>query len=548
MLDKMYNSLLVSSFLLFFQGACIDVCGEHSNLLNAPGTKSTAGSALVSSDNNRVEQQPPLLPQAQALMPNGSVVSGNGADADVPEIVLQPPSAPDTEEEDNSETADVKVERDEKPEKEPANSRVKSFAARSYGIETVENDVVLSGKKDETDGRKKRASGNSINDDQDELPPLPDAPPECLNGDEDDDFPAPPPCPEEDLINFGETEEQIEKTKETKQEEEKEKDSSEGETQNDGGCEMVWTMRQEAPTGFPRVPPARPPKRSPSTVSAQSAPGNFAVSLECECERVGRHELIDSSSAKGSLFCDRPVSATVVRPSPIVITANRNGPAQAAVAVKRSPNNGGVESNTVPRDPYFNSNPSNRDTDGPQNSRTLPNTNKNDKQSLGVADNGIRPRPTSNVGMDKVASENNRDDVPALVPPAMRQRATSEGRVGPVSSVQSEPLFHEPSAFKPRRPHEPSPNHVHNQHSTTLPRSTQDDSVWVPLTQRFQLDKDARSYSEPEEPFQRRRPRPWTAQDNSETSPPKFRTYTPQPKPSRKNSEGDSKKGNETCV
>lgn len=522
-------------------GACIDVCAEHSNLLNAPGTLSTAGSSV--SNNQRVER--PLLPQAQtqATVTNDHMVSSSVTQADVPEIILQPPSAPETDEEDSCAKTEAKGEISNKIVVEPSSMQGESLEdhrvkidKKNGNLEETETRLII-----ESGGEEKEGSGN---DEQEELPPLPDAPPVCLNGeDEDEDFPAPPPDPDEDLISFGETEtKQNGGQKESQQKEEKESDALETETQNDGGCEVVWTMRQSTHEAPLRVGPRKPPLRSPSSVSAQSAPVNFATSMECECEQLERLEPVLDNTSKSSLFYNPPANTSIVRPAPIVITANRNGPVQSAIAVTRPVSNSGVANSNDQQNncagPVFS------ETKPLQNSEILPNVDKT--YNLNLTGGSMRQRPNSAVNMEHSSRENDYKDAPALVPPVMRQRATSEGRVGPMSSAHPDALFHEPSAFKRHRPHEPHPNHNH--FSATLPRSTKDDSVWVPLAQRFQLDNEVGSFSEPEEPFQRQRPRPRTVQNNVEVSPPKFRTYTPQPKPSRKFSGDDLMKGNETCV
>ena len=522
--------------MCFSLGACSDVCGEHSNLVNGAGTQSTSGCVVIAGDSRPAEVISLTSARIPAIVPKGPLVSGSGAeaDSDVPEIVLHPPSAPESEEEDNYDEMKTEDNIDDVRVIEPSGSQV--HGVKSRRVEVNEKNVSSKKNKIEMDPREKDGDGSS--DEQEELPPLPDVPPECLIGEDDVEFPAPPPDPDEDLITFAETErEKNENEKELQHEEEKE----DTETENDGGCEMVWKVRQP-PGGAPQTVP---PRKISSTASAQSVPGKFTMSLECECERLGRPEQAEDRNSKSSLFYDPSSSNIVIRPSPIVITANRNGPAQSAIAITRSVSNSGVVPGTEKQSNFELVELPYRATNPLQNFGTLPSVNKPCKRFLDGGNESTRQRPRSAVNMDNSLPKNNHKDAPALVPPVIRQRATSEGRVDPTSTFHPEPLFHEQSAFKRRRPQELRP--LPNLQSTGPTRSAQDDSIWVPLAQRFQLD-DVGTFSEPDEPFQRRRPRPKTAQNVTEITPPKFRAYTPQPKPSRKHFVSDVKSGNETCV
>ena len=409
--------------------------------------------------------------------------------------MLEPPSIPESEEEDNNgetvDTSEIELEREETTLKEDAtlqtdeNSQEEEHGEAASGLIKIDKGSILI----------------SIEDDV-SLPPQPEIPMGFdKNGDGDhgdQEFPAPPPHGN-DLITF-----------------------SEGEDRRDGSNlekDILIAQQQDS-------------------VPQEEAQANSMPKMECSCERLHVVDTMESGReckpSNNSLLFDSDDSGDVDRPAPIVLTRNRNGPMKSAVAVKRSnsASEGGIG--------YSND----------RSGLSLP--------QLVSVDLG-RERSTSSVlsgqhslpGANSVARPFSSADVATVEQtPKLRRNSgrllqdSTDSEPEPFA-LASEPLISEKDLTRYSRDSNefpPPPPSIEDASPTD-----QEDSPWVPLMSRFQVDASA-SLSECEEPLiPQRRPKPKSSSTDHRV--PKFRSYTPKGKTTYmevKNSEDNLK--SETCV
>ncbi|XP_078369794.1 kinase D-interacting substrate of 220 kDa B-like isoform X5 [Oculina patagonica] len=448
---------------------------DHVNPLTATG-RSSADSA---------EQAPPEYHSSKA-----------------PDIVLQPPSAPESEEEDNNgetvDTAETELEKEESIRRideifdEEEEVEVEATDAGLNRIKTKEDSVLISLEDD-------------IN-----LPPQPELPAALGDDDEnDDELPAPPPPPcGTDLITFSESEDQRERT----------------DLEND-----IFTAH-------------------PAESATQWKKTNTSTAMECTCESLHPLKTIDPAQecqrSKNSLFFDTEDSEEVGRPAPIVLTLNRNGPVKSAVAVKRSNSSSGSSTS---------SSGSGRLPISQSVSADFGREKSTPSLSLSTRQNSL-PEPSY------MARPHSATDIVTIEhPPKFLKKTHENPRVD--SDNEPEPFALASDPLIPETMKEEKDLKRFSRDSNDFPppppsiedNSTDDqgDSPWVPLMTRFQVEAGASSVSESEEPLlPQRRPRPKTSTGVSEQKVPKFRTYTPKLKPTyveNKNSQQENLKS-ETCV
>jgi len=441
---------------------------DHVNPLTAPG-RSSADSA---------EQAPQESLSSKA-----------------PDIVLQPPSAPESEEEDNNgetvDTAETELEKEENvkriDETFDEEGEVEATDAGSNLIQIKKDNVLI-----------------SLEDDI-HLPPQPEIP---AVFDDDDELPAPPPCGA-DLITFSESEDQRERS----------------DLEND-------------------IFPVQPAE----SASSLKKP-NTSTALECTCESLQPTQTIQPAQeckpSKNSLFFDTEDSEDVGRPVPIVLTLNRNGPVKSAMAIKRSNSaSGSSTSSSGSRGSPISQSASvdfGREKSTPRLSLSAR------QYSLPEPSHLARPHSSTDIitiehppkflkkTHERLRYDSDNEPEPFALPSdRLLPETMKEGN-------DLERFSRDSNDFPP-----PPPSIEDN--ST----DDQSDSPWVPLMTRFQVDAGGSSVSESaEEPLlPQRRPRPKTSTGVNEHKVPKFRTYTPKLKPTcveTKNSQQENLKS-ETCV
>lgn len=444
---------------------------DHVNPLTAPG-RSSADSA-----------------ELQEQVPQESLSSK------APDIVLQPPSAPESEEEDNNgetvDTAETELEKEENVKRidetfHEEEEEVEATDADLNQVKTKKDDVLIS-------------LEDGIN-----LPPQPEMPAVFDDGDDnDDELPAPPPCGA-DLITFSESEDQRERS----------------DLEND-------------------ILPVQPAE----SASSWKKP-NTSTAMECTCESLQPAQ--ECKPSKNSLFFDTEDSEEVGRPVPIVLTLNRNGPVKSAVAVKRSNSaSGSSTSSSGSRGSPISQSAS---VDFVREKSTPRLTLSARQYSLPEPSHLARPHSSTDIitiehppkflkkthERPRVDSDNETD--PFALP---SDRLIPETTMNDGKDLKR---FSRDSSDFPPPPPSIEDNSIDDQ----------GDSPWVPLMTRFQVEASGSSFSESaEEPLlPQRRPRPKTSTGVSEHKVPKFRTYTPKLKPTyveTKNSQEENLKS-ETCV
>lgn len=440
---------------------------DHANPLTAPA-RSSADSA---------EQAPQEYHSSKA-----------------PDIVLQPPSAPESDEEDNNgetvNTAETELEKEEHVMRineifdDDDEEEVESTDVGLNQIKTKEDSVLI-----------------SLEDDI-SLPPQPHIPAAFEDdGDNDDELPAPPPCGT-DLITFSESEDQRERS----------------DIEND-----IFILQ-------------------PGEGNAQGKTSNTPPGMECACENLQLTEPIqERKSSKNSLFFDTEDSEEVGRPAPIVLTLNRNGPVKSAVAVKRSNSSSGSStsssgscrlpiSQSVSTDFSYEKSAPSLSLSTRQNSLPEPSHVMRPHSATDIVT--IEHRPKFLKKSPQVDSDSE---------PEPFAQASDPLIPGPTKEEKDLKRFSRDSNDFP-----PPPPSIED--SSTL---DQGDCPWVPLMTRFQVEAGGSSIPESEEPLlPDRRPRPKTSTGVNENKVPKFRTYTPKPKPTyveTKTSQQHNLKS-ETCV
>lgn len=457
-------------FSFYFSGGW-----DHVNPLTAPGRSSA----------DSVEQVPQESPSSKA-----------------PDIVLQPPSAPESEEEDNNgetvDTVETELEKEENVKRideafddEEEAEEVEATDAGLNLIKTKRDDVLISLEDD-------------IN-----LPPQPEIP-AVFNDDDDndDELPAPPPCGA-DLITFSESEDQRERS----------------DLEND-------------------IFPVQPAESATSLKKP-----NTSTAMECTCESLQPLQTIEPAQeckpSKNSLFFDTEDSEDVGRPVPIVLTLNRNGPVKSAVAVRRSNSASGSSTSSSGSRGSPISQSASVDF-GREKSR--PRLSLSARQySLPEPSHLARPHSSTDI----ITIEH---------PPKFLKKTHERPRVD--SDNEPEPFALPSDRLIPETTNEGKDLKRFSRDSNDFPPpppsiednsiDDQGDSPWVPLMTRFQVEAGGSPVSESaEEPLlPQRRPRPKTSAGANEHKVPKFRTYTPKLKPTyveTKNSQQENLKS-ETCV
>lgn len=446
---------------------------DHANPLTAPG-RSSAESA---------EQVPQESLSSKA-----------------PDIVLQPPSAPESEEEDNNgetvDTADTELEKEENVKRidenfdEEEEEEVEATDAGLNLIKTKKDNVLISLEED-------------IN-----LPPQPEIPAVFDdNDDNDDELPAPPPCGT-DLITFSESEDQRERS----------------DLEND-----IFTVQ-------------------PTASATSRKKTNTSKAMECTCESLQPLQTIEPvqecKPSKNSLFFDTEDSEEVGRPAPIVLTLNRNGPVKSAVAVKRSNSSSG----------------SSTSSSGSRGSPISQSASVDFSREKSTPSLSLSTRQNSLPEPSHLARPHSATDIITIEhPPKFLKKTHERPRVD--SDNEPEPFALGTERLIPETMNEGKDLKRFSRDSNDFPppppsiedNSTDDqgDSPWVPLMTRFQVEAGGSSVSESEEPLlPQRRPRPKTSTGVNEQKVPKFRTYTPKPKPTYVETENSQQENlkSETCV
>ena len=417
--------------------------------------------------------------------------------------MLQPPSAPESEEEDNNgetvDTAETELEKEESIKRideifDEEEEEVEAIDAGLNQIKPKEDSVLIS-------------LEDVIN-----LPPQPEHPAAFDDDDEnDDELPSPPPPPPPcgtDLITFSESEDQRERS----------------DLEND-----IFTTK-------------------PAESANQWKETDTPPAMECTCESLHPLKTIEPAQeckpSKNSLFFDTEDSEEVGRPAPIVLTLNRNGPVKSAVAVKRSNSSSGSSTTSSGSGRLAVSQSVSSDVGRQRSTPSL---------SLSRRQNSL-PEPSHMVRLHSAS-----DVVTIEHPPKFLKKTHERPRVD--SDDEPDPFVLASDPLIPETMNEEKDLKRFSRDSNDFPppppsiedhsADDQGDSPWVPLMTRFQVEAGASSVSESEEPLlPQRRPRPKTSTGVIEKKVPKFRTYTPKPKPSyveTKNSQQQNLKS-ETCV
>ena len=411
-----------------------------------------------------------------------------------PDIVLQPPSAPDSEEEDNNgetvNTAETELEKDESVTRRnelsdgDEDERAKSSGVGLNQIKIKEDSVLISLEDD-------------IN-----LPPQPHLPAAFEDDDDNDDELPAPPLSGTDLITFSESEDQRERS----------------DVEND-----IFLVQ-------------------PGASNAHGKAINTAPVMECTCESLKLTEPVqERKSSKNSLFFDTEDSGELGRPAPIVLTLNRNGPVKSAVAVKRSNSSSGSSTSSSGSGRLPISQSVSTDFHNEKSAPSLsPSTRKN---SLPEPSHVIRPHSASDI-----VTIEHRPKFLKKSPPV-----DSDSEPEPFAQA-SDPLIPEPTKedkdikrfSRDSNDFPPPPPSIED--SSTF---DQGDCPWVPLMTRFQIEAGGSSVSESEQPLLLdRRPRPKSSTGVNENKAPKFRTYTPKPRPTYVETKSNQHQNlkSETCV
>ena len=412
--------------------------------------------------------------------------------ATAPEIVLLPPSASASDDEDHS-------------------TSVESEEEKCGGITEIDDEVFDKGKESTADIERNIGESSQTGTIKDSLlinieedtrhPPQPTVLPIVHD---DDNLPAPPPCGA-DLITFSESDDQRERS----------------DRQNN-----VSNVEAD------KLPAANDWK---NTQSIESEMG-------CTCDGfqpLGSAEKSeqDRKPSQNSLLFDAPDRDQNGRAAPIIVTMNRDGPIKSAVAITRRNSSSGSSSPGSPRPDLADINLASSASPLSLSSRQHSFPESNDIPRLQAAHH-------------TVTVENPPDHAKTT---HTRPRFSSDSeltRVGKAAALLLPESTNEEKDFNyngnefDELPSSPSPIEDH----ASL---DQEDSPWVPLMTRFNMDGENLSVSESEERLMsQRRPRPKTCSDVYESRLPKFRSYTPKPKPTYvevKNSQPQNQKS-ETCV
>ena len=418
--------------------------------------------------------------------------------------MLQPPSAPDSEEEEEDNNGETVNTAETELEKEESIKRIDEIFDEEEEEKVDATDTGFNLSKTKEDSVL-----ISLEDDIN-LPPQPELPAAFDDDDEnDDELPAPPPPPcGTDLITFSESEDQRERS----------------DLEND-----IFTV-QLAESAAQR----KSTKNSPA--------------MECACESLHPFKTLEPAQeckpSKNSLFFDTEDSEEVGRPAPIVLTRNRNGPVKAAMAVKRSNSSSGSSTS---------SSGSGRSPISQSVSADFGHERSTPSLSLSTRQNSL-PEPR-----DMTRPHSATDIVTIEQPPKFLKKTHERLRLD--SDNEPEPFPLASDRLIPETKDDEKDLKRFSRDSNDFPPpppsiednsiDDQGDSPWVPLMTRFQVEAGASSVSESEEPLlPQRRPRPKTSTGVNEQKLPKFRTYTPNPKPTyveTKNSQQENLKS-ETCV
>lgn len=453
------------------------------------------------------DQASPLTAPWRSSVYSADQVRPESPSSKAPDIVLQPPSAPESEEEDNNcetvGTVETELEREEAVLKQD----------EMFKDDEEEDEEKLNYEADFGLKKSKIDKGNvliSVGDDIN-LPPQPEIPAVFDNGDDDndDELPAPPPCGA-DLITFSESEDQRD--------------------------------RSDLENEFFKIQSASPAAQGEKQT-------NILPGIKCTCENLQLLQTIkpvqELKTSNNSLFFDtREDGADVDRPAPIVLTRNRNGPIKAAVAVRRS--NSASVSRSSSRSSGSSRSPLPQsvsvDLSRERSTRSLPIR----QQSLPEPRNMERPYSSSDVVTIRNAQK-------IVKKPEERPQVDMDSEPEPFAQA-SDLLIPETSKEEKdlnryscdSNDFPPPPPSIEDTSTTD-----QGDSPWVPLMSRFQIEDGTLFISESEEPLlPQRRPKPKTSTGVNDQKVPKFRSYTPKAKPTYvevKDGE-DQNQQSETCV
>ena len=444
----------------------------------------------------------PLTAPGRSSVDSAEQVPQESLPSKAPDIVLQPPSVPESEEEDNNgetvDTADTELEKEENVKRTDQTFDEEEEAEEVEATDSGLN--LIKAKKDNV--------LISLEDDIN-LPPQPEVPAVFDDDDNhDDELPAPPPCGA-DLITFSESEEQRERS----------------DLENDS---------------FP-VQPAEAASSWKKTTTS--------TAMECACESLHPIQTIEPAQecrpSNNSLFFDTDDSEEVGRPVPIVLTLNRNGPVKSAVAVKRSNSaSGSSTSSSGSRGSPISQSAS---VDFGREKSTPRLTLSARQYSLPETSHLARPHSSTDI----ITIEH---------PPKFLKKTHERRRVD--SDTEPKPFALPSDRLIPETMNEDKDLKRFSRDSNDFPPpppsiednsiDDQGDSPWVPLMTRFQVEAGSSCVTEgAEEPLlPQRRPRPKTSTGVNEHKVPKFRTYTPKLKPTyveTKNSQQENLKS-ETCV
>lgn len=506
---------------------CISGGWDQGNFLASP--KSLATSEQSEGTQNNHEASTTLQDEPKATHKEVPV-DENG----VPQIILQPPSSPGTEEEDNCETTETELENRDDEDDHQEQTKLRRSAKENRRSREEKSYSAVEDKMDSRSPKKDKKEETlvDIESDEEKNGSYTPQPPIALFFKEQEDFPAPPDNTDggsatlnkgsasHDLMFFSE---------------------SDGHSKKDQECtrtsyeDDLWIPMEKPRTSSVESTGSAdfPPPPSPPTIQA----------MECTCERITPDENreLDQATSKNALFSDTEESRTIGRPSPIVLTMAKNGPVTNAVSVKQA-TAGDAKSNPPSSTRSFTESTGTQSTMVPDHSRSgIQKAYSTDIRYLSSGKTepmGTRPVSTSDMNNQNIRSL-----------PTLKQRAGSEGWVSPKS--ESPPEQH-------RNVHN-SKNNSNNSDINEFPPPPpplsndsgkyQADSPWVPLLERFQVDQDSAMYMDSEENHRRPRPKPGSTTQDQRSH--KFRSYAPNSKPSIvevKNSESKKDKKNETCV
>lgn len=448
---------------------------DHANPLDVPGRRIA----------DSVDQVRPESPSLKA-----------------PDIVLQPPSAPESEGEEDNNCETVGTVETELETEEPLLKHDDMFKDEEQKEEN------LNDKADFGLGRTKTDEDSifiSIEDDIN-LPPQPEIPAASDDyNDNDDELPAPPSY-QADLITFSALEDQRE--------------------------------RHGVENKLSTVPPA--------AVAHGETKTNIVPGIECTCESLQPNQTIETveenKPLNNSLFFDTEDSADVDRPAPIVLTRNRNGPIKAAVAVKRSNSASGSRRT--------------RSTSGLSRSSLLHSASVDLSRDRSTPSLSTRQKSLPETrDMSRPYSSKDVDTIE--LPPNFLRKSEEHPEVNMDSEPESFAQASDP--LIPETTEEEKDLCRHSRDSNDFPSpppsiedtSTcdQGDSPWVPLMSRFQIDAGTSSVLESEEPLLlQRRPKLKPSTTANDHKVPKFRSYTPKPKPTYVEVKNGDEQKSETCV